>query len=205
MPRGSEGVRPSDEELAERAQQGCAASFEELARRFQVPLLLFLRQRTDTAEAEDLVQDTFVRAYRNLHRYRSKYRFVTWLFTIARRLSINRSRQKRPTADCEALESAEARTPQAAELVAEEDSRRHLWAMAAAVLSERQMTAVWLFYVEEMPIRGIAKVLGRSRVAVKTMLHRARRKLVPHFRQLAPDVRAHASKRRACLSTPSRE
>jgi len=190
MPRGSETVRPSDEELARLAQQGCSASFEELARRFQAPLLLFLRQRTDTVEAEDLVQDTLVRAYRNLHRYRPTYRFATWLFTIARRLSINRSRQKRPTADSEALESAEARTPEAAQLVADEESRRHLWAMAAAVLNERQMTALWLFYVEEMSIGGIAKVLGRSRVAVKTMLHRARRKLVPHFRHLAPKASA---------------
>jgi len=190
MPHGSQTAQPSDEELAQRAQQGCAASFEELARRYQIPLLAFLRQRTDAVEAEDLVQDTLVRAYRNLHRYCSKYRFVTWLFTIARRLSINRSRQKRPAADSEALRSAESSKPQAAELVAEEDSRRHLWATASAVLSERQMTAMWLFYVEEMSVGGIAEVLGRSRAAVKTMLHRARRKLMPYLRPLAPHARA---------------
>ena len=56
---------------------------------------------------------------------------------------------------------------------------RALWDLAASVLSERQHTALWLYYVEEMPVKEIARVVGRSRVAVKTMLFRARRKMLP--------------------------
>ncbi len=102
---------PSDEELARRAQQGCAASFEQLVRRFQVPVLQFLRQRTGAVEAEDLVQETFVRAYENLHHYRRTWRFATWLFTIARRVSINHHRRARPMAGSQALESVESQLP----------------------------------------------------------------------------------------------
>ena len=80
MPSGPTAKAPSDEELARCAQEGCTASFEELVRRFQVPLLHFLRRWTTTEEAEDLVQDTFLRAYRNLHRYRPTARLATWLF-----------------------------------------------------------------------------------------------------------------------------
>jgi DNA-directed RNA polymerase specialized sigma24 family protein len=109
----------SDEDLAGRAQEGCSASFEELVRRFQVPLLQFLQRWAAREDAEDLVQDTFVRAYRNLHRYRSSWRFATWLYTIARRLSINQRRRSRPKTDCQMLEEIADTRPRPAECVAE--------------------------------------------------------------------------------------
>ncbi|NQU20268.1 MAG: sigma-70 family RNA polymerase sigma factor [Candidatus Nealsonbacteria bacterium] len=177
MPPGPMAKAPSDEELARRAQEGCTASFEELVRRFQVPLLHFLRRWTSTEEAEDLVQDTFVRAYRNLHRYRPTARLATWLFTIARRLSINRQRKRQPVADSPMLEFAEGGAPPPGRIVAEQESRRRLWELADEVLSERQRTALWLYYVEDMSVGEVAEVVGHSRGATKTMLFRARRKL----------------------------
>ena len=179
--------RPSDEQLARRAQQGCAESFDQLVRRFQVPVLQFLRQRSGPADAEDLAQDTFVRAYENLHRYRRTWRFATWLFTIARRVSINHYRRARPSIDGQACESLESRSPGPHQAVVDEEDRRHLWAVAAEVLSEEQMSALWLHYVEQMPLRQVAGVLRCSRVAVKTMMHRARKKLLPLLRELDSD------------------
>ena len=96
----------SDEELACRAQGGCAASFEQLLRRFQTPVLHFLRHRGLAADAEDLTQETFLRAYENLHRYSRRWAFSAWLFTIARRTSINHRRRLRPTDDAAAVEAA---------------------------------------------------------------------------------------------------
>ena len=193
MPGGPTTPPPSDEELARRAQQGCSADFEELVRRFQVPLLRFLQGRVAGEEVEDLVQETFVRAYQNLHRYRPVWRFPTWLFTIARRLSMNQQRRKRPRADYTALESVEAATPQPADFVAEEESRRRLWDLAEEVLTERQMTAIWLYYVEEMPLKEIARVVGCSHGAVKTMLFRARKKLMPLVQDREPNHSAAPS------------
>ena len=178
MPHDPTSAPPSDEELACRAQQGCAAAFEQLARRFQVPLLHFLGRRTATAaDAEDLAQDTFVRAYQRLGQYRAPLRFSTWLFTIAHRLSINRRRQRQPAANPEALESAAAAVPQPGQEMAEQESRRRLWDAAQAVLTEDQVTALWLYYVEEMSVQQIAQVLDRTRIGVKAMMFRARRRL----------------------------
>jgi len=182
---------PSDEELACRAQQGCAASFEELVRRFQVPLLLFLRKRTSPAgsghaDAEDLLQDTFVRAYENLDKYRSSWRFGTWVYTIARRLSINHYRRRR-LEPCENVEAIRSAAPSPEEVVAEAESRRQLWDLAAETLTEEQMTALWLYYVEQMPVKEIAMVQGRSRASVKTMLFRARGKLSPVLESMESD------------------
>jgi RNA polymerase sigma-70 factor (ECF subfamily) len=178
----------TDEELATRAQQGCVDSFEHLMRRFQAPVLQFLRRRGAGAEVEDLLQETFIRAYANLARYRSRWRFATWIFTIARRVSVTYHRRpERPKGREAILASAESDWPGPAEVALEEDSRQYLWRRAAQILSEEESTALWLHYGENLDTRDIAAVLGRSRVAVKTMLFRSRKKLVPLLEELTPD------------------
>jgi RNA polymerase sigma-70 factor (ECF subfamily) len=173
-----DGAELSDERLALEARQGCPASFEQLVRRFQVPLLHFLQGRTTSVEdAEDLTQDVFVRAYENLHRYCPRWRFSTWLFTIARRLTINHYRKQPPWSDGDAPLSAEAADRGPEQHVEEQETRQRIWDLAATVLTEPQWTGLWLHYVEDLSAREIAKVLGRSRTSVKTMLFRARRRL----------------------------
>ena len=176
----------SDEELACRARQGCATSFEQLLRRFQAPLLHFLRRRGFSADAEDLAQETFLRAYENLHRYDRRWAFSTWLFTIARRTSLNHRRRTRPRTDTRVVDAALAADPAPLENIVAEESRRRLWDRAAEVLSEEQTTALWLHYVEDMPAREIARVLGRSWASVKVMLFRARKRLLPLLGEFAP-------------------
>jgi RNA polymerase sigma-70 factor, ECF subfamily len=187
MPRPFPSAPPSDEELAQRAQRGCMRSFEELLRKFQVPLLHFLRQRGAADDAEDLLQETFIRVYNALPRYRRRWRFATWVYTIARRVSINHHRRARPVAAAEALPWVEAKTPGPAQAAVEEEDRDYLWGKAAEVLSEGEMTAMWLHYVEDMPVRQIAVILGRSWVAVKTMMFRARKRLRPLLTEFQPD------------------
>ena len=181
--QGSRSPAPDDEQLACRAQQGCVASFEELVRRYQVPVVQFLRRLGAGADAEDLFQETCVRAYRNLHRYRQRWRFATWMFTIARRVRINHARRRRPALDGEHLESVPAGTPGPLEIAVQEEDRDRLWAAAARILSEEEMTAVWLHYVEDRSARETAAVLGRSWMAVKSMLFRARRRLLALLRE----------------------
>lgn len=192
MSRAVISVTLTDEELATQAQAGCAASFDELVRRFQVPLLQFLRRKGSADDAEDLVQETFVRIYRNLHRYQSKWRFATWAFTIAHRLKLNQRRRKRPFVDSDVLESARASTPGPEQLIADAESAKRLWDVAESVLSSQQHAAVWLYYVEDLSVKEVAQVLGRSQMMVKTVLFRARRRLSPFLESFAPH-RAAAS------------
>ena len=168
----------SDEELARRAQAGCTASFEELVRRFQVPLVHFLRRAVRTGEADDLAQDTFLRAYENLHRYDSSSRFGTWLFTIGRRLGLNAARRRRTRGEQELPDGIEAPGPSPSQIAADREHRDRLWQIVAERLTEPEFSAVWLHYVEGMATAEIGHVVGRSRMAVKTMLFRSRKKLI---------------------------
>lgn len=184
----------SDEEVALRARGGCADSFEQLVRRFQVPLLRFLVRRGASREdAEDLLQETFVRAYQNLGSYEPGRRFNTWLFTIAYRLGVSHHRGRRASSPGRwpdgtlrelAGRTAEAGPPDPALAAERAEARavaRRLWDVAARVLSEEQCSALWLYYVEGMGTRELTTVLGRSWVSVKTMLFRARAKLMPYL------------------------
>jgi RNA polymerase sigma-70 factor, ECF subfamily len=176
MSHGSTSGR-SDEELAEEARNGSAGSFEELVRRYQVPLRQFLRRSGAGADAEDLVQEAFLCAYRNIHRYEPGRRFAPWLYTIARRAGIGQYRRTAPLQGGDQIDFVVSRAPRPDEEVSNAEDRDRFWKAAARILSNEEMSAVWLFYVEELSGREIARVLARSWVSVKTMLFRVRRKL----------------------------
>jgi RNA polymerase sigma-70 factor (ECF subfamily) len=169
----------SNEDLAKRAQRGCTSSFEVLLRRFQVPLLHFLRNVGPKSDAEDVLQETFLRACSRLHQYKPQWRFSTWLFTIARRTNINYHRHPRPAADHELVERSVSAAAGPEQVAVAAESRQLLWSAAARILGEEEFTALWLHYVEEMPIGEIAAILDRTSVSVKTMMFRSRKKLLP--------------------------
>ena len=171
-PHGKEALRGlSDEELARQAKRGCRASFAELARRFAPRLQVFLCQRTDDHhEAEDLVQDTFVKAWQNIGRYREAYRFSTWLYTIGARLAVSHHRKR-----CVRLRAVPAplERPGPAEAAGNRQRSDDLWTLARE-LSALQYQVLWLKYGQEMSVKEIARAMRRSQVSVKVSLHRAR-------------------------------
>jgi RNA polymerase sigma-70 factor (ECF subfamily) len=169
----------SAEQLAADAAAGCSASFEALVARYGPRLLRYLRQRVgDRHAAEDLLQETFLKAYRYLSNYDPSRSFATWLFTIATRLAAGHWRRRRPAVPMEGLELSDraATSPLVAASVREQHA--NVWAQASRVLGPAQLAALWLRYAEEMAIAEIAEVMGRSPGSVKVLLHRACRRLM---------------------------
>jgi RNA polymerase sigma-70 factor (ECF subfamily) len=174
-------VVPRDEELAAEAAAGSRAAFEELVSRYTVRLFHFLRRRSGSAEdIEDIVQETFLRAYRNIDRYDARWKFSTWLYTVAGRLAVSRHRAaKAPTLRLDP-ESLPSPSPGPQEFLAgkEEERRLHLniWGLART-LGPSEYEALWLRYAEAMPVNDIARAMGRTQVGVRALLHRSRLKL----------------------------
>ncbi len=186
----------SDEHLACRAQEGCAASFEELVRRYQVPILHFLRHKSFAVDdVEDMTQETFLRAYRKLRQYRGDRAFRPWLFTLAYHVALNAQRDKRRAERARPMQEAINEAASQPDSQADPEAHRRLWNVAEDVLSQPQFTAVWLYYVEQLSIREIAFVLKRSNAAVKTTLFRARQRLEPFLQEFAENNESATKKR----------
>jgi RNA polymerase sigma-70 factor (ECF subfamily) len=177
--------RLSDAALVDRARTGCASSFDELMARHQAPLRHFLRVRASAAECDDLLQETFLRALRRLETYHDRFPVRAWLFAIARRTAADFGRRPRP-ASLERAEDVRGAEREPHEAVGDEDQRCRLWSEAKRILAEAEWTALWLHYVEQLPIGEVAEVIGRSRTATKTMIFRARRELAAELRSLDP-------------------
>ena len=172
----------SDEELACRVQAGSSASFAELVSRYEVRLLRFLVRRTGhVQDAEDLLQETFARAYQKIRLYKPAWKVTTWLFTIASRLACSHFRKSKE----QFLPDARNRMPggpDPAEIVSGQEEKDNLWALAAEVLSENQYTALWLRYAEDMSVKEISRVMDKTQTHVKVLLFRGRSCLARNLR-----------------------
>jgi len=173
-----------DEELACLAQTGSSSCFVELVRRHEGRLLAFLHRRTaQVQDAEDLLQETFVRAWQNLAVYNPRWRVTTWLYTIAARLACTHYRRSRGQVQANA-DLAQIRSAQAGphEVASAREERANLWATAERVLTIEQYTVLWLRYVEDMTVAEMAQVMGKTQTHVKVLLYRGRNNLAPYVK-----------------------
>ena len=181
-----DGLTP--EELACRAQDGSSESFTELVERFTEPLFNFLSRRTpNEADAEELVQETFLRAWHRLDRYDSAWRFSTWIFTIAKRLAASGWRRlpSKPLEAASAEEMPSSEDPERAISAREED--QNLWRVADRVLTEDQRSALWLRFAEDLSTDEVARILGKRPATVRVLVFRAREILVQHLPSIVED------------------
>jgi RNA polymerase sigma-70 factor (ECF subfamily) len=163
----------SDEHWVRLTLQGNRGCFEAIVTRYFAALLRFIYSRVRSMQdAEDLCQETFLRAFRALHTFDDRSSFKTWLFSIAFHETVSFLRKKKvPT--CSVLpEPAAGRT----ENRLDSDSREEIW-LAARRLPEDQYTLLWLKYRENLSIPQIAQITRKSQMNTRVLLHRARRKL----------------------------
>jgi RNA polymerase sigma-70 factor, ECF subfamily len=177
----------TDEDLARQSQGGDLVAFEELVRRYEHRIYAFIFQSSGCdADAREVTQDTFVRAFEAIGKFDPTRSFATWLFTIARRKGIDCFRAKIPAGDQEIPERLDGDDP--AELLARREEAQHLWKQARASLPDGQFQALWLRYAEDMDIAEIANVLGKTQTHVKVLLFRARQKLAGELEPIRPTM-----------------
>jgi len=170
----------SDEELASKVAAGSQASFEELVYRYGPRLFHFLRHKVSTDEdIEDLVQETFLKAFRNIDRYNPDWKLSTWLYTIAVRLAISDYRSKRAK-DPSLMPISTSPEPQ--EVVIRKEEAQNIWNLAKT-LKKDQYEALWLRYAEDMSVKEIAYAMKKTQIYVRVLLHRARMNLSKKLNQ----------------------
>ncbi|MGA9964394.1 MAG: sigma-70 family RNA polymerase sigma factor [Terriglobales bacterium] len=181
--QSSEGL--SDAQVMLRVKAGDESAFDYLVQKYRRPMLSFMyRMAHNTAVAEDLAQEVFLRVYRSRENYEASAKFTTWIYRIASNLAVNHARDtrhQRPE-NTVSLDDPDQETGLTMDvpdnsLTAEENlvRRERLAAIRQRVqaLPERQRIAVIMHKYQQMDYHQIAEVLKLSESAIKSLLFRA--------------------------------
>ena len=170
-------IDAGEAELIRDIQAGNTRAFEKLVHLHSRRVFNFIHQMTrQRQDAEDLVQQTFVKAYHNIHRFSAERPFINWLLTIARRTALNHFRSAKKWEEISETNACPAPSP--ASQVEHADRTENLWARARRVLNQREFEVLWLRFAEELSVEETSRVTGLTQVNVKVLVHRARQQLL---------------------------
>lgn len=175
----------TDRELISTALDGNPASFERLFMRYRGEILQMYLQKTggNSHDANDMLQETFVKVYLNLHRYNPEYTFNQWVYTIARNTFVDFARKKRDnvlsidnrTGDAVTINPpSTAPTPEQEMIITQSNNE---FDAIMGTLSEQYRKMIVLRFFKEYSYEEISTELGLPLGTVKTQIHRAREKL----------------------------
>ena len=175
----------SDADIMLRVKTGDQSAFEYLVQKYRRPMVSFMyRMARNSAAAEDLAQEVFLRVYRSRETYEASAKFTTWLYRIATNLAVNHARDtrhERPEVQV-SLDEPDDDTgttlelPDASLNVEQQMVRRErMLAIRRKVeaLPEQQRLAVIMHKYQQMDYKQIADVLKKSESATKSLLFRA--------------------------------
>ena len=183
----------SDESLVKRAREGDFDAFEVLFDRHRLLVYRFAYQMVNKRDDEDMVQEAFVRAYQNLHRYRDEAKFTTWLLRIVSNLCTDQARMSHRRNNLEQKEAQGAldwMTTGSFENPVdnlEQDRRRLALRKAISALPEHHRQMIVMRDIEEREYSDIADVLGCTVGGAKLRVLRARRALRDRIAPLLGD------------------
>ena len=165
-----------DVELVVRAGEGDVAAYRELVRRYGTRLHHYAsRLLNDAHEAEDVVQEAFLRLWQRATSYAPDARVTTWLHRIVHNLAVDRLRTRGRWQALDDADEAPVSAPQGRQL----EAQHHAETLDQALeqLPERQRAAIVLVHLHELSGKEAARVLGVTDTALESLLSRARRAL----------------------------
>jgi len=167
-------------ELVKGARQGSRAAFTELVRLHQGFVYgIAFQLLWDANEAEDVVQETFVRIWRNLARFDTTRSFTTWAYAIATNRCRDRlrERQRRPSTQMEPEQMNELEGPADVSATVNAAELQEIIRRLTERLPLKQRLVFTLRDLQDLSVREVAAIVRISEASVKTNLHLARRKL----------------------------
>ena len=154
-------------------------AFDQLVRKYQSPVRRFFLNQTlgDEQLSDDLAQETFIKAYVNITKFRGMASFSTWLMRIAYNVFYDEVRSRKQTEDVDTSVSAARQTT-----TANESLKMDIYA-ALALLKPDERTCITLQLIDGYPVDQIAKVTGIPANTVKSHLHRGKEKMANYLKQ----------------------
>ncbi len=137
---------------------------------------LCLKMTNSNENAEEIAQDSFVKAYQGLHKFKGKAKFSTWLYQITYYTCINFLRKNKLTTTTDFPDNFEDSTAEILDQI-QQDERRNYISKALAHLEPEERALITFYYLEERPVKEISEIMKMSISNVKVKLHRTRKKL----------------------------
>lgn len=167
-----------DRELVRRALDGDDTAFEYLFNRYREAIhTLFVQRLGGPNDADDLLQETFIKVYINLHRYSSEYTFGQWVYTIARNTFIDFVRRRQedlPIDERFTAPASNAPTPEESFINLQQRTQIEHYLER---LTPRYRQLIVMRFFEEYSYEEIAAKLSLPLGTVKTQIHRAREQM----------------------------
>ena len=177
----------TDPYLIEKALQGDSNAFGQLVQKYQAFVFtIVIRIVKVREEAEEVAQDTFIKAYESLSSFRGDSKFSSWLYSIAYRKALDALRKSKKNSNLELIEEiteSETSTIENALSYIEEKERKEIIQKCIKELSEQEAAIITFFYFEELSIKEISKITELSENNVKVKLYRSRKKLFTLLKQ----------------------
>jgi len=177
----------SDVELIERALNGEKSGYAGLINRHKAyAFSIALRIVRNREEAEEVTQDSFLKAFRSLDQFRQDSKFSTWLYRIVYTTALNYLRRQHVETvelDNELADQIPSFQPDSADLLDQKIKKRYI-STALNSLKGDDAVVLQLFYIDEKSLEEIAAIMGLEQNTVKIRLHRAR----PRFRLALEEI-----------------
>ncbi len=171
-----------DNQLMKQVQTGDKSAFEAIVLRYRLSAIQFANSFVfDIFAAEDIVQDCFIKIYLNRMNYEFSHTFKTFLFTIVRNKSIDylRKNKAQRLVNLDSIHEIEELNSQEDIFLKKEMSNRIFKILKS--LKDDYKTALYLFAIEEMSYKEIAKIMQKTIPQIKITIFRARKKLKKLF------------------------
>jgi RNA polymerase sigma-70 factor (ECF subfamily) len=187
----------SDNDIISLVLKGDHNAYGELVSRYQnYVFTLALRIVKNREDAEEVAQDSFIKAYKYLADFKGASKFTTWLYTIVNNTGISFLRKKKLTVHSldneKVFEAADNQDSGMRSNVVEQKSRQNMVNTAIALLSPDDAHIISLFYKAEQSLEETASILGIEVNAAKVRHHRARsrlkQKMEEHFAEEVRDL-----------------
>jgi len=178
------GIEPTDVELVRAYRNGDIRAFEELHRRYVASIYRLVRRKLgDALLAEDIAQETFMKALKMMDRVDDSFNFGGWVHTVARNLCFDELRRRQRDLRAEGSDEDDdeflanlpstSRSFDPVDVQESNETRRRVWSVAQR-LPEKYRLVLTLRELQDLSYRQIARTLKMSESAVETLLYRAR-------------------------------
>ena len=143
-------------------------------------------------EAEEVSQDTFIKAYKNLSKFKGDSKFSTWLYRIAYHTSLDTIKKNKNTTNTYDINEVTFNQIKAVEHILEgieRKERAELMEVCLQKMADEERSIIWMFYYDELSLKEIIEVTGLQEANIKVKLHRARKKLLTIVKEnIEPEI-----------------